>query len=402
MIKQLRIKFVLIIMTIFTVMLTVILGMTIHFTKLNMERNSMQMLDKLATNPLHMIRPADDFDVHLPYFSIRIDDKGNIMDSISSYYNLSDKAYLQNVVSASENVSGKIGVLKEYNLRFMRVSTPKEQFVIFADMSNETATIKTLTRNCMFIGIFSFILFLGISIFFANWAVKPVDKAWKQQKQFIADASHKLKTPLTVILTNTELIQSSDVTESNKRKFADIIQNTAKNMCSLVEGLLELSRIDNGSMKTNMSLFDFSQLTQKATYVFEPVYYEKGLELCSEIAENICIKGSEAHLNQVLEILLDNALKYAYANTDVHLKLTAAHTNCLLSVSNKGDVIAQEDLKNIFKRFYRADKNQNVAGSYGLGLSIAESIVDEHGGKIWVESKDEINTFFVRIPTVNA
>lgn len=400
MIKKLRIKFILIMMTIFTIMLTVILGMIIQFTKLNLERNSVQMLDRLASNPLYLIRPTDDFDVHLPYFSTRIDDKGNIMDSSSSFYNLSDTAYLQKVVSASQNIPGKIGVLKDYNLRFKRVSTPKEQFMIFADMSNETTTLKTLTRNCFFIGIFSFLIFLGISIFFANWAVKPVDTAWKQQKQFIADASHKLKTPLTIILTNTELIQSSEVDEISKRKFTDTIQTTAKNMGSLVEGLLELSRIDDGSINTNMSSLDFSILTQKNILIFEPLYYEKGLDLHSEIAENLFVKGSEHYLNQVLEILLDNALKYAYENTEVMLKLVATHTGCLLSISNYGNTISQDDIKNIFKRFYRADKNQNVAGSYGLGLSIAESILEEHRGKIWAESKDELNTFFVRIPTV--
>ena len=401
MIKKLRIKFVLIMMTIFTIMLTIILSMIIQFTKMNMEQISIQTLNQLATNPLLLIRPADDINTYLPYFSLRLDENGAIAETISNYNNFSDSAYLQQIVNESIAGCENMGVLEKYNLRFVRVTTTNEQLFIFADISNETATLQTLTRNCLVIGIFSFIVFFGISILFANWAVSPIEKAWEQQKRFVADASHKLKTPLTIISTNAELIQSAELNGDKKAKFADIIQTTAAHMCNLVEGMLELSRIDNGLMKTNMSTLDFGLLTQKNTYIFEPLYYERELTLHSEIATNVFVKGSEYYLNQVLEILLDNAMKYAYSNTEITLKLMVTHTGCLLSVSNHGNALSPEDLKNIFKRFYRADKNQNVSGSYGLGLSIAKSILDEHRGKIWAEYSDEIITFFVRIPTVS-
>lgn len=257
--------------------------------------------------------------------------------------------------------------------------------------------MKNLTRNCIFIGIISFLAFLGISIFFANWSVKPVDLAWTQQKQFIADASHELKTPLTVILTNAEFLQSGEYKEEQKMQFSDNILTMAKQMRGLVEGLLELSRVDNHSMKASMEHLNFSDLVTNSICVFEPLYYETGLELLSDIESDICVKGNTDYLKQVIDILLDNALKYADANSQIFVNLAQQKNHLVFSVKSVGDSISPEDCRNIFKRFYRVDQSRNDSGSYGLGLSIAQSIVLEHKGKIWVESKNGINTFFVTL-----
>lgn len=407
MLKKLKIKFVCINMTIITLMLVFILCMVVQFTKQGMEQDNIRMMEQMASNPLYLIKPTDNIDIRLPYFSVRLDHNGAFMESLSSYYDTSDHEFLNEVVHVSNGIQERVGVIPEYDLRFMRIMTPTDRFMIFVDISNELTTIDHLTQTCIAIGIFSFFVFLGISVFFANWAVKPVDRAWTQQKQFIADASHELKTPLTVILTNTEMLQTSDYNTETRTHFTDNIQTMAKHMRSLVEGLLELSRIDNGSIKAVMSNLDFSSIVENAICIFEPLYFENGLILEDEIVSDIALKGSEEHLKQVLEILLDNALKYADSQTLVQVtlkKLEKKHIlskncqYCLLTVTSRGDTISSEDLKNIFKRFYRADKSRNRDGSYGLGLSIAESIVTEHRGKIWAESHDGINTFYVKLP----
>ena len=119
------------------------------------------------------------------------------------------------------------------------------------------------------------------------------------------------------------------------------------------------------------------------------------------VPDGIEISGSEQHLYQVLDVLLDNALKYGAQNSMVSVDLVSTGKNCVLSVASPGEPISGEDLKNIFKRFYRADKARSMNGSYGLGLSIAESIVEAHKGKIWAESENGYNTFFVQLPANN-
>lgn len=174
----------------------------------------------------------------------------------------------------------------------------------------------------------------------------------------------------------------------------------SRQMRGLVESLLELARVDNGAVRANISRFDFSRLVSDSILPFEPVYYEKGLRLNSRIESDILIKGSEAHLRQVVEILLDNAQKYTLPGAEVTVSLQKQGKNrCLLAVANPGEPIPQEELKNIFKRFYRTDKVRSMNHSYGLGLSIAESIIKEHHGRIWAESSDGINTFYVEHST---
>lgn len=398
MIRKLRLKFIFINMTIVTIMLIFIMGTVIHFTKLNLEQRSIQMMNKLASNPLHMFHPDDNVNLGLPYFSVHLDKHGNLKENINVHYNLSDKSNLLDIVEKTNEIPGRIGVIPENNFRFMRIDTPKDQFLIFVDMSHEIETLSTLTRNCIFIGMISFFVFLVISIFLANWAVKPVEQAWDQQKQFISDASHELKTPLTVILTNAEFINSQDYDEESKKTFLKNIQTVSTQMKSLVEGLLDLSRIDNGCISYGNNLVDFSILTQNTQLLWEPIFFEHGLTLDSQIDSSINLQASEVHLKQLLDILLDNALKYSAPHSTVTLCLKDKYSTCELSVKSHGDTISTEDLKNLFKRFYRSDKSRQNTNSYGLGLSIAEGIVKAHHGKIRAESIDGINTFYISIP----
>ena len=236
-------------------------------------------------------------------------------------------------------------------------------------------------------------IFFVISIFLANWAVKPVEEAWNKQKQFIADASHELKTPLTVITTNAELIKS-EADNADKNKFTDNILVMSRQMRGLVESMLEIARLDNGNIKKEFAVFDLSETISDAALPFEALFFEKEQNFTTDIEEGIKINGNAEQVKQVVDILLDNANKYASVKSDVKLILKKQGRNqCRLSVTNDGENIPEEELKNIFKRFYRGDKTRQMNNSYGLGLSIAESIVKEHSGKIFAESKNGKNTF---------
>ena len=398
MLKQLRLKFVFITMTLVTVMLAVILGMVVHFTQQNLENQSIRMMQSIAADPFQLGPPdAPAPDVRLPYFAVTINHRGDVMATGGGYFDLSDKALILEITEAALRSPKQIGVLQKYNLRFCKITSCDGDGIVFADMTSEQATLENLMRTCIMIGILGFLVFLFVSVRLAKWAIRPVEEAWQTQKQFVADASHELKTPLTVIMTNAELLRSPDCDEAARERFSGSILTMSQQMRGLVEGLLDLARVDNGAVKTAFATVDMSALVAEGCLPFEPLFFEGGLILESEIEPGITLKGSASHLEQVLKILLDNALKYSDPGT-VQVLLRKAGNGCLLSVENPGPEISPEDRKNLFKRFYRADKARHRDGSYGLGLSIAENIVREHGGKIWVDSTGTENQFFVQLP----
>lgn len=398
MLKQLRFKFVLINMTLVTVMLLVIFGMIIYQTQENLEAQSIQMMQTIGADPFRLGRPdAPPGEVRLPYFAVQISPRGDVQAVGGGFFDLSDETLILEITRSALRSPDQVGILRDYNMRFCKVNSCNGDAIVFADMTSERATMENLVRSCILIGILSFGVFLFISLQLARWAVKPVADAWQQQKQFVADASHELKTPLTVIMTNAELLQNSEYEPEVREQFASSILTMSHQMRGLVEGLLDLARVDNGAVRIASGPVDMSVLTEEACMLFEPLYFEKDLMLENRVEPDIVLKGSDAHLKQVLEILLDNAMKYSDPGT-VTVELHKQGSNCLLSVTNPGSEISAEDRKNIFKRFYRVDKARHRDGSYGLGLSIAENIIREHGGKIWAESENGYNSFRVELP----
>lgn len=402
MLKRLRIKFVCINMAIVTIMICVILGLVLNFTRSDLENQSIRMMQSIAEMPAHLGRPNElPEEIRLPYFSLHVGPKGELMATGGGYYDLSDQEFLNELIEISNASEQQTGVISEYNLRYFRSNSPRGQHLVFADISSELNTMNSLLRTCVIIGVLSFLAFLGISLLLARWAVKPVEKAWDQQKQFVADASHELKTPLTVITTNAELLLDPHCGENERSVFARNILTVSKQMRGLTESLLNLARADNAAAGMTFVETDLSRVVSSASLPFEAVFFETGLSFTSEIDPDIHVRGSEFHLRQVVDILLDNARKYSYQDTQVCLTLRrTGRGQCVLSVSNRGDTISTKDLQNIFKRFYRVDTARSMNQSYGLGLSIAQTIVQTHKGKIWAESKDGVNTFRVLLPAL--
>ena len=400
MIKRLRIKFVCVIMAIVMVLLGCILGVVIHFTGQSMEMQSISMMRTIATSPFQQGipgKPMDD-EVRLPFFTVQISSRGELIAASGGYFDLTDREYLQEIINEALLSDRETGELEEHGLRYLKSVSPRGYTIVFSDTTTESATLKHLFYSCLAIFFVAMILFLGISILLSHWVIKPVATAWDQQRQFVADASHELKTPLSVIMANAELMQGEDLGEEERRTYSGNILSTTYQIRSLVENMLEMARVDNGTVKMNFDTVDFSQLVSDAALSFQLLYEEKGMGLRCAVPDGISINGSEQHLYQVLDVLLDNALKYSVPDSTVSVNLVSNGKNCLLSISSPGDPISKEDLKNIFKRFYRADKARVMNGSYGLGLSIAESIVEAHKGKIWAESGNGYNTFFVQLP----
>lgn len=400
MLKRLRLKTVCINMVLVTTILCVMFGLILQLTRYNLDAESQQMVQFLAKRQQRPGRfDGPDRPVQLPYVVADLSFSGKV--TAWGYFDDSQMDIL-GMVSLVQESDQEEGVLEDYALRYCRSSTPMGTRYVFLDISSQQNTFHNLVKSCVIIGFVAFFLFLGLSFVLAGWAIKPVEQAWHQQRQFVADASHELKTPLTVILTNAELLQAPEYGEDAKLQFSDHILTMARQMRGLVEDLLELARVDNGLSRVAYSSLDWSRLVSDAVLPFEPVYFEHSLELETRIQPGLTLKGDEHRLRQVVEILLDNALKYSTPNRTVTLELTRqGRTHALLAVSSFGDTMSAQELTDIFKRFYRGDKVRSMSHSYGLGLPIAKGIVEQHDGRIWAESDHNRNTFYVNLPLIS-
>ena len=402
MIRRLRIKFVLINMIIVAVILGSISVSVIVFTGRSLEQEAVTMMQTVVHEPIFQgIRPNDrrnSQNIYLPYFVLDVTPLGLITSTYSTSYDLTDEDFVEDVLALAEAGEEDSGKLSDYKLRYLRSESLSGTRYVFADISSEQSTLLHLTRLLLLVYAAALLVFLGISVLLARWAVRPVDQAWKQQKQFVADASHELKTPLTVIMTNAEMLQDPDCAPALQTQLTSNILVMSNQMRGLVESLLELARMDNSSVKTVPEDFNLSSVVTEALLPFEPLFFEKGLTLESDIEEGLMMHGSPSHLRQLTEILLDNAQKYCseHAKTTVTLKSHGKH--CTLTVADEGEPIGKEDLTNIFKRFYRVDKVRSMNHSYGLGLSIAQAVAEMHHGKIHAESADGVNSFIVTLP----
>ena len=404
MLRKLKIKFIIIIMTVVTVLFAGVFGFILHTTKQNIEKESLKMMQSAAFKPF---KPNPDMSEHdkrgnmkSPFFTVQIGADGELIVSGNSLYDITDDELIKDIADKALSDGKQNGVIFDYNLRYCKVRQDKNEILVFGDISSERAMLDELIRNCILIGIVGYVIFFAISIILAEWVTRPVEKAWGEQKQFIADASHELKTPLTVIMTNAEMLTDNGYNENEKDNFTKNILISSKRMRGLVENLLELARMDSGFSDLAHEKLDYSRLVNDSILPFEPIFYENNMEIMFDIEDNIYVRGNKSKLTQVVNILLDNALKYSDNTSPIKVLLKSTGTlHCLLSVSGKGDSISKEDCKNIFKRFYRADKSRTDNHSYGLGLSIAYSIIKEHNGRIWAESENGLNTFFVLLST---
>ncbi|MBP5294718.1 MAG: HAMP domain-containing histidine kinase [Lachnospiraceae bacterium] len=403
MLKKLRLKFVLITMGIVTAMLVVIFVTVYHFTRLNLETSSISMMQAIASDPFRENPPGGGGEnspmQNLPYIALRISPDGAISASGGSFYDLTDEAFLRKLVEEADRTTSRTGVLPELKLRFLKHNAQAFRIYVYADTSSEEETLRNLRVTFLVIGTLGLLVFFGLSILLARWAVKPVEQAFAREKQFVADASHELRTPLTVITTNAELLRDDVADRPEDTKYADNVLRSANRMRTLTEELLTLARSDMGVSAGRKENVDLSDLVEEAVLNYEPVFFEKGLQLAQEIEEKILITGNSEELRRLTAILLDNAQKYGRSGgtTTVTLKRTSRF-RCMLSVADEGEEIPEEILSQLFTRFFRADEARSGEEGFGLGLSIAEEIVSHHNGRIRAESADGLNIFTVEFP----
>lgn len=248
------------------------------------------------------------------------------------------------------------------------------------------------------------VIMLGViyltSRYFASRSIAPVKEAFEKQRRFIADASHELKTPLTVINTNADvLLANSEDTINEQAKWLHHIKSETERMKTLTNDLLYLTEMDDARTRMMHVPFNLSEAIDSVILTMEAVIFEKDLTLDYDVEPNLTFTGSSEQMKQVAMILLDNAIKYANPNGLISVALKRHQGHIELSVTNTGPGIPAEHLGKIFDRFYRADPSRSRQnGGYGLGLAIAKSIVEQHRGKIYAKSvPNEKTTFYVQL-----
>ena len=283
----------------------------------------------------------------------------------------------------------------ENNLTFYKTDKDGYILVAFKDNTVINESAMTLFRYTLIFGGVALMLFFFISVFLARKIVSPLEESYHKQKQFISDAGHELKTPVSVVSANAELLSR----EIGDNQWLQNIQYENERMGILVGQLLQLARSEK--VAPQMEHINLSRLVDGEALPFESVAFEKGLVLNTDITANIGVVGNGTQLKQIVSILLDNAIRYSEEQGEVYLSLTKEHGFAKLSVINRGNEIPEEQREKIFERFYRVDTARNSEDKhYGLGLAIAKAIATAHKGHISVGCFDGFVEFKVLIPTV--
>lgn len=332
----------------------------------------------------------------LPCFVAEVYSGGTIRLSGSSYYNLQDEEMVLHIVQAALEREDDSGVLGDYSLRYLRRIGVVSVRIAFTDCTMEQATMRSLLLRSGLVALAALAVLAGLSYCLAGLVVGPVKRAWQEQKQFVSDASHELKTPLTVILSSSELAAEEQDMQRTKQ-YVEGIHAESLRMKALVEDMLTLARTESGT-RPETEAVDLSDTVLESVLAFEPVAFESGRELVYDIQPELTVMGSGVQLRRLTDILLDNAVKYAAEGTPIRLLLRQEGRCAALRVENRGETIPAEKLRHIFDRFYRADESRSGGEGFGLGLAIAQSIAQSHGGSIGCASEEGVTRFTVTLP----
>lgn len=334
---------------------------------------------------------------------VELSSDGTIKKQFKNYEVSTNNDTLQSVVNKilkSGKDSGKIDISSS-TYSYLKGNSRFGTKIAFMERSQYDNMIFQLLKTLILIGFISLIILLFISIYLTNKSIIPIKETFEKQKQFIADASHELKTPLAIIKTNTSLVLSNpDDTIKNQSKWINYINLQTDRMSELISEMLSLAKMDTSENKLPLSPINISKIVESMILMFDAVIYENNIELETNISKNLFINGDKESLKKLFSIIMDNAIKHTNKNGNITISLFSDKNKVKMIIRNTGEGIEPEHLERIFERFYRVDSSRDrETGGYGLGLSIARSIVKQHKGKIYAKSKvGEFTSFIVEIP----
>lgn len=282
------------------------------------------------------------------------------------------------------------GTLNQY--QFYQLKKNNGTLMVLTDKSAEIDMLNKLIRTTVMIGAAAFLLLSVAAFLLSVQIVKPLKTAFEKQKQFVSDASHELKTPVTVISANADVLSG----EIGENKWLTYIKSQTERMNVLVNDLLNLTRLENNTADFIRLDFNLSKAIVNTALPFECQAFETNKKFIVDVDEDVMINGSEKHIKQMAAIFIDNALKYSNDGGTVRVTLKNAGDKKIFTVFNTGKGIRETEKGKIFERFYRSDESRNRStGGYGLGLAIAKSIIDKHKFKVSVDTHEGESISFV-------
>ena len=384
--------------TLFICLLTVIWLVILFLFINNSYRNNLSDLQQTIRAALHYTT-WDTFIIsngqtspseldHIPYCLFSIDESNEMEIMFDTFSGVTDDYLLKQGKALISNHKNYVFFKRYVSVNHLRAKKGQYYVLMLSGTPALKSTFPTISL-CFILAILGIIVFTISSRALSRWMVKPIENTILSEKKFISNASHELKTPLSVISANAELL-SSEVGRDNKHLL--YIQQETSRMISLVQKMLTLTRLDAPQIQNTHAVFPVDDALLDIIYPMESVAFEKHIALS--------IDGNESQIQNLASILLNNALSYTPENGSIEIHAHIHNRKFYLSVENTGNPIPEEIRDRLFERFFRADEARADNGHFGLGLSIAHSIVTNHSGKITVERQGDKNVFSVTLPVV--
>lgn len=413
MIKQLEHKFTIVLLTVFTVMFAIICIFIFVSTSAGNKFRQRELMNRIAAGDgMPFRKDADDFspDKGLAY-NTENHNPGNAVRETFIIVKLTNENEITEINQTSRQKIVSDDEIKEYTIEALSrkqdtgniddweyIISKKHygKIIVFLDSAIERNIMGKFIRSTIIAYILSIIPFFIISLMLSRWIVRPVKDSFQRQKQFISDSSHELKTPLTVIGANSDVLES----EIGRNKWLLVIKSEVSRMNRLVNDMLSLAKAEDTKLDIELNEFDLSSCALRMALSFESVAFEENKQYSIEIEENILFRGEEEYIKQLVSILIDNAIKNCNISGNINVSLYKENDCIVLSVFNTGELIDETEKEKIFERFYRRDQaraRSNNSESFGLGLSIAKAVVERHHGKIEVENRKDGVEFIVTL-----
>lgn len=317
------------------------------------------------------------------YFSVLLSEKGTVSSTNIKKIAAIDSETASAYAIQVWNMRKTSGFFSSY--RYLKNETSEGTMIIFVDCSRSLSTFYAFLFNSIFVSLLGLFSVFLLVLFFSRLVMKPVSESYEKQRQFITDAGHEIKTPLTIIDANREILEM----EYGENEWSQSIGRQTSRLTELTNSLIYLSRMEEAENRLADTDFSISDLAAETADSFQMLAITQGKHFSAKITPSLSYHGDESSICRLFSILLDNAIKYSSPQGSIEVTLDKRGKNVRFMVYNTAEQVSPESLPHLFDRFYRADSSRNSeTGGHGIGLSIARAVTSAHKGKITAESQD--------------
>lgn len=398
MIKILKKKFIITAMASISILLIVLLGAINTINYYITQEQTDRMLTMLSDNEGKIppkitpqdrkapdfFAPPNDEDIAMStrYFTVRIDNNGNIVQTdINNIASVTVEQAEQLALKIYNNTES-MGKIDNFKYKMSTSHDERGSIIIFLDITSQIYSVLIVLAISIFIGIICWLLMLLLVILLSKKAILPIARNMEKQKQFVTNAGHEIKTPLAIILANTDAMEL----HNGENKWSRNIREQTLRLNGLMQNLLMLAKMDESEIKLPLTDFSISLTLNESLNQFAESILLKNIELETNIQPNVVLYANRDSINELINILLDNAVKYTDANGKISVTLEKSDKTVILNIKNTCNNLPQGDPEKLFDRFYRADSARTQKnGGYGIGLSVAKTIVKSNKGSICVK-----------------